>query len=117
MLALLASLLVSAAPSHCTPEGLYQGTVGDGPPSFFTRFSGQGRWDSYNQLDARPVWGGPYFQDADGTIRFKLETDGETNYPYAATFLPDCSGLVLRMTPAGQVIRFKRIPEPKRPAR
>ncbi|MFT3835912.1 MAG: hypothetical protein QM723_02810 [Myxococcaceae bacterium] len=112
MLALLASLAVLAAPAKCSPEGLYEGVVGDGPPSFFTRFSGQGRWDSYTRLDAKPFWGGPYFQDADGTIRFKLESDGETNYPYAATFQSDCSGLVLKMA-GGQTIRFKRIPEPK----
>jgi hypothetical protein len=113
MLALLTLLALSAEPAKCSPEGLYEGSVGEGASTFFTRFSGQGRWDTYTRLDAKPFWGGPYFQDADGTIRFKLERDGETHYPYAAKFSADCSGLLLTYSSGGTVIHFKRIPEPK----
>lgn len=103
---MLTSLLVAlalAAP-RCTPEGLYRAEAG-----FFTRFDGAGHWATSTTADGPPVIQGPVFREGD-RLRFKLNTDGETNHPWFASFSEDCQAFVLKHERgASPDIHFRRV--------
>jgi hypothetical protein len=107
---LLVSLALLAEPkARCAPEGLYRADAG-----FFTRFDGQGRWETMTALGTAPQLAGRYDVDRD-QIRFKLSSDGETPYDWVARFSEDCNAIVLSyLKGTSPEIRFTRVVSPRR---
>jgi hypothetical protein len=105
MLPALLVALTLAAP-RCVPEGVYR-AEGAG---FFTRFDGEGRWASSTTRDGAPVVQGPVIREGD-RMRFKQDSDGETAFPWLASFSEDCSTFVLRYERGGGQpdIHFARV--------
>ncbi|MEW5741190.1 MAG: hypothetical protein AB1938_19865 [Myxococcota bacterium] len=106
MLSALLLALTLAAP-RCTPEGVYRAEAG-----FFTTFDGKGRWAT-SGADLSPIIQGPVYREGD-RMRFKLDGDGETVFPWFASFSDDCASFVLKYEKGGgqPEIRFRRVKSP-----
>ena len=111
---LLVAVALAAEPApRCVPKGLYQASAG-----FFTRFDGQGHWQTTTAANGPALIGGRY--DLDGhQIRFKLAADGETPFDWTATFSDDCRSIVLKyMKGTESDIHFQWVsPSSPRPTR